>query len=168
MHFVFDPDSSIDWGSVFDQQGYQTGAGDLNGFQGFRYQRGSSGLGGIFSKLFSVILPVVKRVGRSLGSEALLASGRLVDDLVTGRELTETLKNRGNESYQTLIQRAARKLQTGQGRRKKRAIRKRKVKKSPRSTRKTLKRTVKKRIKTTKRKVKKRTTADIFGKWPTN
>ena len=168
MHIVFDADASVDWGSVFEQQANQSGAGDLNGFHGFRYQRGSSGLGGIFSKLFSMILPVVKRAGRSLGNEALLASGRIVDDLAAGRDIGETLKTRGNESYQSLVRRASQKLQSG-GKRGRSAAKPRKTVRKTIRRRSVKKATSKqkKRINTGKKNAtkKRRTTADIFSQW---
>lgn len=154
MHISYDPDANIDWSTVFAEQALQTGNGV--GFRGFAYQRGSGGVGGLISKLISFILPLAQQVGRSVGTEALLASSRIADDLTQGKPLGESLRLRGRESYKTLAERAAHKLQQGSGR-ERRGNPKKKVEKNAKTGK--AKRT------RNKKKAVKRTLKDILGSW---
>lgn len=168
MHVEFDPDSSIDWASVFAEQAHSEQLG--TGFRGYPYQRGSSGLGGLVSKLLGYVLPLAKRMGRSIGTEALLASGRVAEDLSSGEGFSDSVKRRGRESYDKLINRAVSKLQRGEGRGKgaknkgKSTVKKR----ANKIVRKGAPRVIKKEKKktTTKKTInRKRRTKDIFGQW---
>ena len=113
MHIDYDPDR-IDWQSVFDEQAHPAQTG--GGFRGYQFQRGGSALGGFLSRLLGYVLPIAKSLGRTVGTEALLASSRVADDFASGTRLSDALRTRGNESYQRLVARAADKLQSGEGR----------------------------------------------------
>ena len=164
MHINFDADSHVDWMAVFDSQTLQHGSG---GFRGYQYQRGASGLGGLLSKLFSLVLPLAKQATRVIGAEALEASGRVVDDLSSGRSLGDSLREQGPRAYKNLVSKAVQRLnQTGGSR--KGSKRKRKPAKKPKKKRVIRKRkTVKKKKKPAKKpaKAKKTVKEDIFGRW---
>lgn len=153
MHTHFDADANIDWATVFADQASQTGNG--NGFRGFAFQRGA-GVGGLISKLISFVLPLAQKVGRSLGAEALLASSRIADDLSEGKPLNESIRNRGKESYKTLVERASRKLQEGNGR---------KRSSNQKAVRSSRAKACKRKKAATKSTAKKRTLKDIFESW---
>lgn len=126
MHVFFDPNFSVDWQEVFEVSNVsQSGAGEPypeyfrpRGFIGIQNQRGA-GIGGILSRLFSFLIPIAKAAGRTIGSEALLASGQIASDLASGRNLSESLKDRSARAYNRVIEKAATKMQTGGGRRSK-------------------------------------------------
>ena len=69
--------------------------------------------------------------GKTIGSEALLTSGRIVNDLALGKGLKESLAEHGPAAYNSLVERAASHLQSGQGRKKR--YRRRIVKKTRKS-----------------------------------
>lgn len=152
MYVYFDPDGSVDWESFFTEQS------GSNGFRaGSTYQRGSGSFAQLLGKLFMSAVPVLKRVGRSIGREALLASSKVATDISEGRNLLESVKSHGNQGYQQLVEKAVNKLQqsgSGVKRRKPRKVtkRKQKAKKKPQKKKKPYKRTI--------------TNRDIFGKWP--
>ena len=183
MHYEYNPTSCVDWDSIFDEQARQSGS---NGFRGFPYQRGSSGLGGLFSKFFSLILPIAKEASKSIASQALSTSGQIVNDWASGRNFKDSFREHGSSGYNNLVNRAINKIgsQSGQGSlKRRRRIRKntitrrksvssKKVPKickavnKPKSRKKKPKSTTNKKRKTTK--VNKRKTPqykDIFGKW---
>lgn len=162
MHVPYDANTSVDWDLVFDQQVVQQGGG---GFRGYPYQRGASGLGGLFSKLLSLVLPIAKRATRAIGTEALETTGRIVDDLSSGRNFGESIREHGPRAYHKLVSRAVEKLnQQGSGR--KASKRKTSAKKKPAKP----KNCANKRKTTTTKasppaKRRKVTHNDIFGKW---
>lgn len=160
MHIDFDPDSFVDWNTVFLEQAEQTGSG---GFRGYPFQRGASGLGGLFSKLFKIIVPIAKRASRHIASEALTTSTRIADDLANGRKLGESLRQHGTEGYKHLVEKAMSKLQSGGKGRKVRKSRKKPKRRKRVNKKKSKKGGVKKKKATYKRK--KRQINDIFGKW---
>lgn len=154
MFVYFDPDGSVDWESFFTEQS------GSNGFRaGSTYQRGSGSFAQLLGKLFMSAVPVLKRVGRSIGREALLASSKVASDISEGRNLLESVKSHGNQGYQQLVEKAVNKLQqSGSG------VKRRKTQ----NPRKVTKRKPKAKKKPQKKKTYKRTITnrDIFGKWP--
>ena len=93
-------------------------------FRGKRTLRGN-GLGGVFSWLKRVSLPLLKQVGSYLGSKLLNAGGNIISDVQAGVEPVESVKTRARETGKEIM-RAARgkansvkKAFTGKGRKKK-------------------------------------------------
>jgi len=137
----------------------------ISTFKGPIYQRGN-GLGSIFSSLFRAITPLfqsdsVKKIGK-----ALLSTGLNVgSDVLEGKRIGQSLKQRFGETGSNLLEDAAISLrdQSGSGRRK----RKRKSTKGDKSPkrRKKVKKQVKRRIKkkTKKRKSKRNKKHNIFA-----
>ena len=113
---VYVPENDKVWTDFYNSQIQQYG----HGFQGIPYQRGH-GLGSFFGRLFRAILPVAKRVGKSalktVGKEALNMGGNVVDDLIQGRDIKESMKDHGLHSTKNLINKAssALKNQSGKG-----------------------------------------------------
>ena len=93
-------------------------------FRGRRTLRGN-GLGGVFSWLKRISLPLLKQVGGYLGSKLLNTGGNIISDVQSGIEPIDSLKSRvketGNEIMQTAKGKArkVRKLLTGRGKKKK-------------------------------------------------
>ena len=99
---------------------YQRGYG---WFAGMPRQRGA-GLGDIFRSLWRVLKPLAKRVGpvlssagKAVGEEGLAATARILNDVVQGGDLKQSLVSEGREGVRNLLGRAERKLasQTGSG-----------------------------------------------------
>lgn len=156
----YHPDLNVDWLSVFESQ---TGAG----YQGYAYQRGSSGLGGLLSKLLGMVLPIAKSASRAISSEALSASGRMLDDIVAGRSVGDALKDHGNQAYQSLVTRAVNRInQRGAGgSRRKRGETKKSKKKSRKTVKKTKKRVVRKKRRKSGSKKSATKRANPFASW---
>ena len=107
----------------------QTGAG-LPVFTGYANQRGY-GIGGIFRKLSSYILPYVKSAlpfikkgGQLLGSEVVRAASSIATDAINGKDLETSARENITEAVNNLSQKANTVLQTGSGKYKGRKKRK--------------------------------------------
>jgi len=94
---------------------YQRGYG---WFAGAPRQRGA-GLGDIFRRLWRVLqpiarglTPVLKSAGRAVGEEGLAATARILNDVVQGGNLSQSVMNEGKEGVRNLLGRAERKLST--------------------------------------------------------
>ena len=81
--------------TFYSRPSYVGGGGVI--FSGARRQRGGS----IFGALKSVVMPVLKRVGRSFGriatKNALGLATDVISDTLSGRNVKDSLKNRGRE-----------------------------------------------------------------------
>lgn len=113
---VYIPEKDNVWTNYFVTQARQTGHG-MDGFQGIPYQRGY-GLGSFFGHLFRTILPVAKRIGKTVGKEALAMGANVASDLVQGRNARESLEEHGRQAAANLMNKASshiRKNQSGSG-----------------------------------------------------
>lgn len=85
-------------------------------FQGSPYQRGYV-LGGIFRKIFSWIMPIVREhvmpVAKSVGKEILKSATDVVQDTIQGNNLLDSAKNRFGESVKSIKSQLG--LQDGEG-----------------------------------------------------
>ena len=83
------------------QQGY-----GMPVFVGSLWQRGYGwqvgfGLGGLFKSVARAALPMVKSGAKALGNIALNAGANVLGDVVSGRDLKESLKTHGKEAVIT-------------------------------------------------------------------
>ena len=86
----------------------KTGSG-ISAFQGARYQRGS-GLGNVFRKFFSWILPVFKTHAlpvitsgaKTIGREAIKSAANIATDSLNDVNFMSSLQNRSNEAINNL------------------------------------------------------------------
>lgn len=105
---VFIPINDKVWFDFYLDQAKQTGHG-INGFQGMAFQRGN-GLGSFLGRLFRSIFPVAKqigkKVGRSIGKEALGMGANVIGDLAKGRNIKASLKEHGLNATSNLINKA--------------------------------------------------------------
>ncbi|CAL2052409.1 unnamed protein product [Caenorhabditis brenneri] len=119
MLVYFDPDTSIDWVSFFEPDQTQAGS---NGFRaGSLYQRGNGPFSQLLGKLFISAVPLLKRMGVSMGREVLDSSLRVANDVVAGDSFKQSLSKNASNSYNTLVTRAIDKLGQKGGRRKRRS-----------------------------------------------
>ena len=97
--------------------------GDMPVFHGAKYQRGH-GLGSMLSGLFRrIVLPFLKNNGKTIAANALKTGMEVADDVLEGKSLKDSAKNR----IPTGIKRAAQKInwQLGSGIGKRRKLRRR-------------------------------------------
>ena len=88
--------------------------GSLPGFRGGRMQRGY-GIGGIFRSLARFAIPLFKQGARTVGKRALQAATEVGQDVLEGRNVSESMKARGNQSFTDVSNKAVKTL-TGRGR----------------------------------------------------
>lgn len=132
MHVVFNPDG-VDWhqyiqtggGAYFSGVPYQRGYGAY--FSGVPYQRGY-GFGAIVGSVVRFLLPMLRTVGKELGTEGLAAGARILGDVAKGKNLRGAVvdetsdglrnlieRNKPQEKLVELINRAQTRLQKGNG-----------------------------------------------------
>lgn len=110
MRTVYVPLNDQDWAEFYLSQAQQTGHG-LSGFEGLPFQRGQ-GLGSFFRGLFRAILPVAKKVGKTVGKQALSTGADILGDMVRGENIRNSLNNRGKQAVGELAKKLAQQ-QTG-------------------------------------------------------
>ena len=74
-------------------------------FRGRRTLRGN-GLGGVFSWLKRISLPMLKQVGSYLGTKLLNTGGNIITDIQEGADPSQSLKSRVTETGKELMQTA--------------------------------------------------------------
>ena len=110
MRVVYSPRE--DWDKYYF---IQSGHG-LPGFAGTAFQRGG-GLGNFLGRLFRFVLPVAKKVGKSVGKQALTTGADILGDVIQGKNLKASTKARGTAALRTLGRKAANTMrQKGAGR----------------------------------------------------
>jgi hypothetical protein len=136
MHTTFDPES-IDWSSFIqpiksDDGALQFGEGvqgvctfqyglggtveDYAVFRGLPYQRGT-GIGSIFRSLLRYILPLGRQAGRALGREGVDTSQRILQSVLKGNNVKDSIVSEGREGLKNLASSVVEKLskQSGDG-----------------------------------------------------
>jgi len=117
---------SIDWLTYYRAQA----GGDFNYFKGSRFQEGYGGLGGyriqrgkglgsMFKKFASWVIPIVKKYAvpslksgaEALGREALQSASHVAKDLLSGVNVKESLNKRLSNSVDNLREKAERTLE---------------------------------------------------------
>lgn len=147
------------------------GSGIRQVYEGSRYQLGHGGIGSFLSGLFRTVLPYIKSGAWAVGKEAISAGFNVLDDVISGNSIKQSVKNNARQSGINLKNKAARKIteMMGGGYKRRGIKRKRqsnigrasaRTNKKPRS-RKTRK-TATKRV--TKKRRTQRTVYDIFNK----
>jgi hypothetical protein len=108
MRVVFVQPNDRAWIQYYTKQGNQHGGA----FIGMPYQRGA-GLGSIFRSIFRAILPMAKSAGRAVGKQALKSGANIASDLLSGRDLKETLETHGKAAAAGLLDQIAEKQKGG-------------------------------------------------------
>lgn len=113
----------------------QTGAGGLTYFEGVPWQRGfghgsinqrGAGFGNVLRTLWrylkpiaSTISPIAANVGKELGKEGLATTARVLNKIVEGGDVKESIVGESKEGVRNLLTKATGKLQKGAGRKRK-------------------------------------------------
>lgn len=160
-HYRFDP-NSINFDEIFENQ---YGSGSYY-YEGFPFQRGygyrGDGMGSIFRHILNqFIIPLAKKGGKAVGKEALISAGRIIDNIVQGGDVADTIKNETKSGVKRLAARVAQSgsgvVQTGGGS----PAKKRKMSKRKRAKKQPVKRKTKKRKKIVG-KLKKKNISSLF------
>ena len=126
-HVFFDSDS-IDWAPYFARQ--MVGQGQImqgrgppdemiapiKVFRGMRYVKGYGSVRNMFGSLGRFLMPIASNIASAAKQEALGTLGHVTSDVLAGKPLPETLRERGQEGVKAFRQRLE---QCGKGRRKK-------------------------------------------------
>lgn len=108
MRTVYIPEDQSFWEDHFlDQSGY-----GLPGFVGLPYQRGY-GIGSFFRGLFRMAVPVLKKVAKIVGKQALAAGANIAGDVLRGQDFKESLKTHGREAAGTALEETGTLIRTG-------------------------------------------------------
>ena len=92
MRVMYVPPSQREWVQFYLEKVKRNGqVGHGDGFQGLAYQRGH-GLGSIFKGLFRLLVPIGKKVLKTVGKEALSAGANIAGDLAEGRNFKDSFK----------------------------------------------------------------------------
>lgn len=109
----FEQPSEKVWQKFFQAQSVQYGRGvGIGGFRGKQFQRGH-GLGSVLGSLFKAILPVAKKVGKTVGKEALRTTAHVAADALSGEDVGESFQRRGKASAAKLLSKGVRKIEGG-------------------------------------------------------
>ena len=87
------------------------------GFRGRRFQRGH-GLGSVLGTLFKSILPVAKKVGKTVGKEVLRTSAHVASDALAGQDIGQAFERRGRQSAAKLLNKGINRLEGGASKKK--------------------------------------------------
>ena len=92
----------------------QLGGGNIPVYSG-HYMRGA-GIGSVLSSVWRIALPLLKGLGKAVGTQALKSAGEVAGDVLTGEKIGRSLERRSVAGVKQLVDRGTRKLsQTGQG-----------------------------------------------------
>ena len=87
------------------------GRGGMEVYRGTRYQRGA-GIGGVIKGLLKLGLPVLKKAATTLGKHVLSTGadmgGRVANDILSGKSIKQSLKQRSLESGKQLLHKTKR------------------------------------------------------------
>jgi hypothetical protein len=122
-HINIDLDS-INWEPFLQAQ---EGGGSVDAtryFQGTRYQRGV----GILGTVGRFLLPIVKNLATTAGSQAVKMGQNVLEDVAKGRSVQEALTAHGKEGFKNVAERLQ---QCGKGKRRKRKLPPAKATKDP-------------------------------------
>ena len=95
----------------------QQRGGNIAGFRGARIQRGY-GIGGIFKSLARFAIPLFKQSAKAVGKRALKAATKVGQDVLEGKNVTESVKARGKQAIGDVTKAGVEKLMSGRGRKK--------------------------------------------------
>lgn len=119
MHVLFVPETPEFWyqyyqETISQQPQYQLGNG-MPIYQGYTsYQRGY-GIGNFFKGLFRMAMPLFKSAAKTVGKQALASGANFAADVVQGRDPKEALMDHGKQAVSTLLNKAANRIQAGNG-----------------------------------------------------
>ncbi|KAL3114098.1 hypothetical protein niasHT_010912 [Heterodera trifolii] len=121
VHIVFDPsiagyDEYVQYGSGLEKEEFDYFRGTSPFQRGYGVQRGA-GVGDVFRGLWRFFLPILRRVGTTVGSEALSTGQRVLERVGhEGVPLKEALVSEGKRGIDTVLEKGGLPKQFGSGR----------------------------------------------------
>ena len=117
---IFDPSSvSIE---MFFQDGQ---SGDGFYFAGTPFQRGY-GFGGMFRSLLRSAKPWLKAAGKDVGKEAMISTGRILDNIAHGADVKDTLIEEAKQGVKRAVKRIGQRGGSGIPKKKRKTTKRRK------------------------------------------
>jgi hypothetical protein len=101
MRSQYQPSERVYDGYFASQRGH-----GLPYFAGAHVQRGH-GLGGLFKSLGAALLPVLKSGAKFAGKELLSSGGQVISDVLEGRNVMDSLRQRGKQGLHRVARGAA-------------------------------------------------------------
>jgi hypothetical protein len=111
MRITYVPPSEKAWQTYYLQTG--------SGYRGLPYQRGY-GLGSVLGSLFRSILPVGKKVLKTVGKQALVTGAQIASDALAGRNVGEAAKEHARSGAGRLIHKAVKHIKPPTAKKRKR------------------------------------------------
>ncbi|KAL3087581.1 hypothetical protein niasHT_024974 [Heterodera trifolii] len=122
VHIVFDPsiaqyDEYVQYGSGLEKDNFDYFRGSSPFQRGYGIQRGA-GVGDVFRGLWRFFLPILRRVGTTVGSEALSTGQRVLERVGNeGVPFKEALVSEGKRGIDTVLDKGGLPKQFGSGKR---------------------------------------------------
>jgi hypothetical protein len=125
MHVDFDP-QHIKWEIYTENPEFEDSHSDplqfgngggiphYNAFNGMPYQRGA-GIGSIFRSLLRFLIPIGRKAGIAIGKQGLESGARVINNVLGGNDLKQTLAEEGKEGLKNLLDKASQNLSRQQG-----------------------------------------------------
>jgi hypothetical protein len=110
--------SQIRLNSFQTGNGYYVQSGYGSFYSGFPRQRGE-GVGNILRGLWRYIRPMAINAGKTLGQEGLATTARVLNNVVQGGNVKESVETEGRQGLSNILDKAQKKLQRGRGYKKK-------------------------------------------------
>lgn len=118
VHIIFDPshvgysDFIQEGGGIEDELNYFKGAAPWQ--RGYGHQTGD-GIGSVFKGLWRFFLPVLRRVGTSVGEEALSTGQRVMERMKEGESLKSAVTSEGKRGIDNVLEKGGLPKQFGTG-----------------------------------------------------
>lgn len=114
MHVDFDP-LQVQWSALAEADGpIGVQFGGYSVFRGVPYQRGA-GLAQVFRHVWRYLLPIGKEIGSAIGRQGLESGSKVLNNVLEGRDLRESLASEGRAGLRNLLDKAAKRLDTQSG-----------------------------------------------------
>ena len=111
MHTDFDP-NKVNWLALLhdaDDKPQQYGGNSYTPFVGLPYQRGA-GIGSIFRSLLRFLIPIGREAGAAIGRQGLESGVRVLNGVLEGRDLRQSLEHEGRAGLKNLLDKASNNL----------------------------------------------------------
>ncbi|GIX90849.1 uncharacterized protein F54H12.2 [Caerostris darwini] len=99
------------WSKKFEEHYTNQSGTEIPHYEGISFQRGY-GLGGVFRRLFRTALPFLVRGGKVVGKEALVTGTKVINDVLSGKDLETAAKSRSKEAGKSLARKAINRAQS--------------------------------------------------------
>lgn len=86
----------------------------INPYQrGYGYRQSGAGIGDVLRGIWRYILPAVRKVGTSVGKEALSTGERILDKIAEGGNVKEAIIEEGKKGIDTILEKGRKQIGSG-------------------------------------------------------